>query len=124
MIGSAIRCADKNHIPITARSGGHSYGAISLGGSVSPVSLAHDRELIPIPGLPNPGSSSLVVDLRAFRGITYDEEEQTVTVGPGTLVGEMSEFLEKKGRTVPCGACPTVGVGGQAVAGGFGLMSR
>jgi len=62
--------------------------------------------------------------MRAFRGVNYNFQAQTVQVGAGTLLGEMSSVLEKVGRMIPCGSCPTVGVGGQAVSGGFGLISR
>jgi FAD/FMN-containing dehydrogenase len=62
--------------------------------------------------------------MRAFRTVNYNFHDQTVQVGAGALLGEMSTVLEKVGRMIPCGSCPTFGVGGQAVAGGFGLMSR
>lgn len=99
-------------MPVAARSGGHSYGAYSLGGSIK----ADDGAV--------PGEPSLIIDMRPLREIHYDSYSQTVTVGSGALLGEMNELLERHGRTVPSGACPTVGVGGQALAGGFGLMSR
>jgi FAD/FMN-containing dehydrogenase len=59
-----------------------------------------------------------------MRAINYRFHEQTVQVGAGALLGELSLVLEKVGRMIPSGSCPTVGVGGQAVSGGFGLMSR
>lgn len=62
--------------------------------------------------------------MRAFKAVNYNFHDQTVEVQAGALLGEMSTILEKVGRMIPCGSCPTVGVGGQAVAGGFGLMSR
>lgn len=62
--------------------------------------------------------------MRAFRAVNYNFHEQTIQVGAGALIGEMLTVLEKVGRMVPAGSCPTVGVGGQAVSGGFGLSSR
>ena len=62
--------------------------------------------------------------MRAFRAVNYNFHERTVQVGSGALLGEMSTILEKVGRMIPSGNCPTVGVGGQVLSGGFGLMSR
>lgn len=62
--------------------------------------------------------------MRSFRAVNYNFRDQTIQVGAGALLGELSTILEKVGRMIPCGSYPTVGVGGQAVAGGFGLMSR
>jgi FAD/FMN-containing dehydrogenase len=56
--------------------------------------------------------------------VSYDTYNDEAWVGSGALLGEFNEVLEKNGRAVPSGSCPTVGVGGQAIAGGFGLTSR
>lgn len=76
------------------------------------------------PDAPIPGEPSLIVDLRAIRAVNYNFHEQTVQVGAGALVGELSTVLEKVGRMVPSGEIPTAGIGSQAVSGGFGPMSR
>ena len=127
-ITQAVACASDVRVAVTARSGGHSYGAYSLGGAVSSSSRhpssSHHGDAEPNPDRPIPGEPSLVIDMRPFRSITYDPATEFVTVGPGALLGEVNELLEKNGRTVPSGSCPTVGIGGQALAGGFGLMSR
>jgi FAD/FMN-containing dehydrogenase len=73
---------------------------------------------------PIPAEPSLILDMRGFRNINYNFHEQIVTVQAGALLGELGLTLEKVGRMIPSGSCPTVGVGGQAVSGGFGLMSR
>jgi len=72
-----------------------------------------------------PAERSLVIDTHAhFRSISYDDKTEIVTVGAGALLGDLNEMLERNGRAIPSGSCPTVGVGGQALAGGFGLPSR
>jgi FAD/FMN-containing dehydrogenase len=72
-----------------------------------------------------PAERSLVIDTHAhFRSISYDDRTEVVTVGAGALLGDLNEMLERNGRAIPSGSCPTVGVGGQALAGGFGLPSR
>jgi FAD/FMN-containing dehydrogenase len=72
-----------------------------------------------------PAERSLVIDTHAhFRSIDYDAKTEIVTVGAGALLGDLNEMLERNGRAIPSGSCPTVGVGGQALAGGFGLPSR
>lgn len=62
--------------------------------------------------------------MHAFDALQYDPGKDIATVGSGVLLGTMNEFLESKGRMLPTGSCPTVGVGGQVLAGGFGLSSR
>lgn len=102
-------------MPIAPRSGGHSYGAYSLGGALGGVDA---------PNKPRPGEPSVIVDLRGLHDITYDSASETVTVGSGAMLGELINFLGNNGRMTPTGTCPTVGVGGHALSGGFGLYSR
>lgn len=62
--------------------------------------------------------------MHAFSTLEYDAVADIVTVGSGVLLGDMNNFLELHGRMLPTGSCPTVGVGGQVLAGGFGGFSR
>lgn len=127
-LAAMIKCASSSKVPAVARSGGHSYGAYSLGGSVDEQAKGTSRSrsypTLPKSDKPNPGERSLIIDMRAFRHIIYEPTNQTVRVGSGALLGELGLALEAQGRMIPCGSCPSVGVGGQAVSGGFGLMSR
>jgi hypothetical protein len=106
-IAAAIRCADSNGVPAVARSGGHSYGAYSLGGSVksSPKASSSSSKL----DTPRPAEESLIIDMREFRHVDYDAKSQLVRVGSGAMLGELNEELERHGRMVPSGSCPTVG---------------
>lgn len=54
----------------------------------------------------------------------YITSDETIEVGSGVMLGELINELDRKGRMMPTGSCPTVGVGGQALAGGYGLSSR
>jgi FAD/FMN-containing dehydrogenase len=62
--------------------------------------------------------------MHSFSALEYDAKKDVVTVGSGVLLGDMNNFLEQHGRMLPTGSCPTVGVGGQVLAGGFGGFSR
>lgn len=83
------------------------------------------RRLLPWRGhLLGQTRTTLVVDMHAFDKLAYDPVSGIAIVGSGVLLGTMNEFLESHGRMLPTGSCPTVGVGGQVLAGGFGLSSR
>jgi len=45
-------------------------------------------------------------------------------VGAGARLGNIYEALGAHGRAIPAGTCPSVGIGGHALGGGFGLASR
>lgn len=82
------------------RSGGHSYVGASTGNGV------------------------LVIDVGAIDGIRYHADTQTVTVGAGVRLGDLHAVLDRHGRTVPTGTCPTVGATGLTLGGGLGTESR
>jgi len=86
-------------VPIAARSGGHSY-----------------------PGncVPNGG---LVVDLSGLRGVSL-RDDGTAVIGAGTRLAEVYAKLAAKGRCLPGGSCPTVGIGGLTLGGGVGVLTR
>lgn len=99
-VQAAVKWAATNDIPITARSGGHSYGGYST------------------------IQNGLVVDLSNFNSITSDRSGPTARVGAGTQLINMYSALAKRGLTVPGGSCPSVCVGGLALGGGVGLAAR
>jgi hypothetical protein len=70
------------------RSGGHSYVGASTGNGV------------------------LVIDCAGLDTISYDAGSQQVTVGAGVRLGDLHRVLDRHGRTVPTGTCPTVGAAG------------
>ena len=82
------------------RSGGHSYVGASTGTGV------------------------MVIDTGALDTIHYYPGSKTVTIGPGVRLGDLHAALDRHGRTVPTGTCPTVGAAGLTLGGGIGTESR
>lgn len=103
-IAIALGCARSagGSVGVQARSGGHNYGAFAMGG----------RQL---------SSSTLTLDLRRFADIAFSSGpdgtiDGIARVGSGVMLGELAHALERRGRAMPHGSCPTVGVGGQVRA--------
>jgi FAD/FMN-containing dehydrogenase len=85
-------------VPLAARSGGHSYAGYCV-------------------------TRGVVVDLSAFRGISLGANGMAA-VGAGNRLVDVFTHLAARGRAIPTGSCPTVGIGGLTLGGGFGLASR
>jgi FAD/FMN-containing dehydrogenase len=98
-VQACVRYAAATSIPITTRSGGHSYAGYSTG-------------------------HGLVCDLRSLRAIAVSPDGRSVTAGAGCRVIDLVTALAARGLAVPTGSCPTVGLGGLALGGGVGLASR
>lgn len=98
-VAAAVRWADTRNVRIAARSGGHSYAGYST---------------------PTKG---LLVDLRRMRKITMTPDGH-VRVGAGAQLIDVHTFLTARGRVLPTGTCPSVGVSGLTLGGGYGLSSR
>lgn len=67
---------------------------------------------------------AVAVDLVNMKAFSMDEESWTATFGPGFELGDLDEELDKHGRAISHGICPTVGIGGHATIGGIGPSSR
>ncbi|MFI7673403.1 FAD-binding oxidoreductase [Actinophytocola sp. NPDC049390] len=67
-------------------------------------------------------SDGLVLDLTPADSITVDGTR--VTVGAGVRVGQLAAALAPGERLVPAGSCPSVGLVGTALGGGFGAHGR
>jgi hypothetical protein len=100
-IQQAVRWAARYHVPITARSGGHSYQGYSTVGSGLIVDLSNMSSAVP----------------RRAR-VPYAQ------IGGGTALGVAYQALAAHGLAIPGGTCPTVGVGGLAQGGGIGWVAR
>jgi FAD/FMN-containing dehydrogenase len=96
----AIRFCTGKRIGVRARSGGHSYAGYST--------AAH----------------GVVLDLRKLDRITIDANAGTTTVGAGVQLIDLYSRLAQSGLTVPGGSCPSVGIAGVTLGGGFGLAAR
>ncbi len=96
----AILYAKKLFIPIRIRSGGHNYEGYSTGNQV------------------------VVIDISKINNANIDYIENTVTVGGGINNSQLYNYISKQGYPFPGGACPTVGVSGYSLGGGWGYSSR
>jgi FAD/FMN-containing dehydrogenase len=97
-VATAFSFAQHHGIPVALRSGGHSYPGWSA------------------------GNHRLVVDLRALSGVRLSGTR--ATIGTGAPLIEVYDALGTRGRGLAAGSCPTVGIGGLALGGGIGVLSR
>jgi FAD/FMN-containing dehydrogenase len=65
----------------------------------------------------------MLIDLVNFDSLRLTDAG-TVLVGGGCLSGAVSSFLEPHGLDLPIGTCPSVGIGGLTLGGGFGYLGR
>jgi FAD binding domain/Berberine and berberine like len=91
--------ARDNAVPFALRSGGHCYEDFSE-------------------------SDSVVIDTRMMNQIDVDAANQVVTVGAGAALGDVYMALQDTGFAIAAGSCPTVGVAGHVLGGGFGFLGR
>jgi hypothetical protein len=96
-VGEAIAFARRSGIEVAVRSGGHDFAGRSSG-----------------PGI--------VLDLTPMRSLEVSDGQ--ATVGPGIRLGDLYAALAQHEVTIPAGCGATVGIGGQALGGGLGLLGR
>jgi FAD/FMN-containing dehydrogenase len=94
-----VQWARSNGVPFAVRSGGHSYEGFSQ-------------------------SASVVIDTRLMNQIAVNSRAKTMTVGAGTTLRPIYEKIGALGFGFPGGSCPTVGISGHALGGGYGLVAR
>ena len=93
----AIAFARRSGIQVAVRSGGHDFAGRSSG-----------------PGM--------VLDLTPMQSL--EVSDGLVTVGPGLRLGDLYAALAGHEVAIPGGCGATVGIGGQALGGGLGLLGR
>jgi FAD binding domain/Berberine and berberine like len=93
-----IAFARAHGLPLTPRSGGHSYAGYSIG-------------------------TGLVCDVTPMAGVTVNGDGSAV-VGAGARLIDVYAGLALHGVAVPAGSCPTVGIAGLALGGGVGVVGR
>ena len=99
-VSRAVALAREEDLSVGIRSGGHAWGgnAVRDGG--------------------------LLLDLSELKGIEIDPEARIAVVEPGVRGNELTSALAAHGLYFPSGHCPTVGVAGFTLGGGFGFNSR
>lgn len=97
---NAICWAQRRRVGIRIRSGGHHYEGYSTGDLV------------------------LVIDISRLNVLKLDKKRHLLTMEAGAKNTEVYHFVGSKGYVFPGGTCPTVGVSGFTLGGGWGLSSR
>ena len=99
-VSNAVRWAETQHIGIRIRSGGHHYEGYSVGNGI------------------------LVIDVSRMKKLQLDSQKGTVKMESGVENHELYELVGREGYPFPGGTCPTVGVTGYTLGGGWGYSSR
>jgi FAD/FMN-containing dehydrogenase len=97
-VATAFSFAQDHGVPVAIRSGGHSYPGWSA------------------------GDGALVIDVRPLNDVSLDGT--TAIVGAGTSLVQVYDALGTRGRGIPGGSCPTVGIAGLTQGGGVGVLTR
>ena len=97
-VANCVAFVVKFKMPVRARSGGHSYGGWS---SVT---------------------NGLILDITEMNSMSFGTN--SVTVGTGIDLINFYSGIAAKGKAVPGGTCPTVGIAGLTMGGGVGALGR
>jgi hypothetical protein len=97
-VQKTVRWARKHGVRIVPRSGGHSYGGYST-------------------------TTGVIVDVSRLNAITLTADNRAAIAAGARLI-DVYTSLAQRGRTVPAGTCPTVGIAGLAQGGGIGMSAR
>jgi FAD/FMN-containing dehydrogenase len=97
-VATAFAFARDHAVRVAIRSGGHSYPGWSA------------------------GDGALVVDVRPLDDVSLNGT--TATVGAGASLVQVYDALGGRGRGIPGGSCPTVGIAGLTQGGGVGVLTR
>jgi FAD/FMN-containing dehydrogenase len=98
-VRACVEFARRGNIPMHIRSGGHSYAGWSTG-----------------PGL--------VIDVSPMNRVDLAAGSTVATIGAGAKLIDVYDALAARGRTVPGGSCPTVGIAGFMMGGGISMLGR
>lgn len=96
----AVKFARENKILVSVRCGGHNAGGLGI------------------------CDDGLVIDLSLLKCVRPDTAAKTVRVGGGCTWGDVDHATHPFGMAVPAGIISTTGVGGLALGGGIGHLTR
>jgi len=97
---TAVNFGRENKMLVSVRGGGHNAGGLGI------------------------CDDGLVIDLSKIKYVYVDTKSKTVRVGGGNTWGEVDHAAHPFGLAVPAGMISTTGVGGLALGGGVGYLSR
>ncbi len=98
-VSSAIGWVRANKVPFSVRGGGHSYEGLSL-------------------------SDGLVIDTRLMSDVRLEARDGSLSVGGGATLGKAYAAAGARDLALAGGSCPTVGIAGNTLGGGFGFLAR
>ncbi|HKA82972.1 MAG TPA: FAD-binding oxidoreductase [Acidimicrobiales bacterium] len=96
-VAEAMSFVVRHGLPSATRSGGHCFGGRS-------------------------SSTGVVVDVTLMDSVTVSDGG--ATVGAGARLGPVYDALQERGRAIPGGTCPSVGIAGLTLGGGLGILGR
>ncbi len=99
-VQEAILYARQQKLPVTVKSGGHSFEGFST------------------------NDGGLMIDLSGLNKPVYDKASKRLRIQPGAKLGGVYEYLNQFGRLSPAGSCAGVGVAGLTLGGGYGFFAR
>ena len=99
-VSNAVKWSRKHQVPLRVRSGGHNYEGYSN------------------------GDCTLVIDISKMNRMKLNECDNRLYVQGGVTNKQVYEFVSSRGYPFAGGTCPTVGVSGYALGGGWGLSCR
>ncbi|ORY27001.1 hypothetical protein BCR39DRAFT_539760 [Naematelia encephala] len=120
-ISKCVRCAQQARIPVVTRSSRRVSGTYDFIGLTTDTGPSRPY---PIVKGGNKVDRPLVIDLASFDGITYNEEEGTITVGAATTLERLGRVLDERGLMLPGGADETISVGEHALSAAFSPTTR
>jgi FAD/FMN-containing dehydrogenase len=97
---AAVKLGRATGLPVTVRSGGHSFPGLSV------------------------ADDALMIDLSPMKGVRVDPERRTARVQAGVLLGELDKETQAFGLAVPSGIVTHTGVAGLTLGGGIGWIMR
>ncbi|MDF2802187.1 MAG: yvdP 1 [Anaerocolumna sp.] len=99
-VANGVIWAQSHKIAIRIRSGGHNYEGYSN------------------------GDCTLILDISRMNNMSLDMDRNILTVQAGVTNGQVYKYVTTYGYVFPGGTCPTVGVSGYFLGGGWGLSCR